>query len=258
LARRLFPGRSALGQPVRRLNQDGSLVTLFDPAARESVAVPPFTIVGIVRDVREVSLRGPAAETVYIPMVTPAVERSIIPTDATLVIRTTVPPETIAELVRHTLSESHPDVGVGRIRAMGAIVADARAREAFVGTLLLLAAGIAVCLGATGIYGSVAEVVRRRRREIGIRVALGSDASAVVRLVSRGSLRSTIVGAALGTVIALASGRALGALLFGVRAADPFTIAAATGVLFAAAALAALGAAWRATRIAPLTALRED
>jgi hypothetical protein len=252
LARRLYPSQSAVGRPVRRLQEDGSIVTLG------RTEVPPFTIAGVVADVRETSLRGDPAETVYIPMIEPSVERSLVPTNVTFVLRTDGPAGSLAAVVRRTIGEMLPDVGVGQIRTMDAIVSSAQGREAFVGALLVVAAAIALFLGAAGIYGSVAEVVRRRTREIGIRLALGADIRGVLRLVSGTSLRSALVGTALGLAGAILAARALGSLLFGVTPGDPVVLLLVVTCLLLVTASAGLLAAWRATRIEPLLALRGD
>jgi ABC-type antimicrobial peptide transport system permease subunit len=141
---------------------------------------------------------------------------------------------------------------------MDSIVGAARAREAFVGVLLLLAAAVSLFLGAIGIYGSVAQVVRRRTREIGIRMALGAGRAEVVRMVAAGSVRAVLVGSALGLAVSLPATRMLGTLLFGVDAHDPIVLLAVTGGLVSAAGGAALLAARHAARVAPLVALRSD
>jgi putative ABC transport system permease protein len=252
LARRLYPGESAIGQTVRRLNEDGSVVDMG------SGPTAPFTIVGVVGDVRETTLRSDPTEIVYIPLIEPAVEPSIVPTDVSLVIRVAGAPLTLAAAVRHTIAEVDPGLSVGQVRTMDSIVSAARSREAFVGVLLLVAAAVSLFLGVVGIYGSVAHVVKRRTREIGIRLALGARPAEVIQNVVMGSLGAVFVGAALGLVIAFAGTGMLSALLFGVAPRDPFVILAVTGVLLSAAAAAALLAARGAARIAPLLAMRID
>ena len=251
LARRLYPGERAVGKTVRRLNEDGSIVDMLGP-------VPPFTIAGVVADVRETTLRDSPTEIVYIPVIDPPVEQSIVPTNMRLVVRARVPPLSLATAVRKVVADVDPDLSVGQIRTMDSIVGAARAREAFVGVLLLLAAAVSLFLGAIGIYGSVAQVVRRRTREIGIRMALGAGRAEVVRMVAAGSVRAVLVGSALGLAVSLPATRMLGTLLFGVDAHDPIVLLAVTGGLVSAAGGAALLAARHAARVAPLVALRSD
>ncbi len=252
LARRLYPGESAIGQTVRRLNEDGSVVDMG------GVPTPPFTIIGVVGDVHEMTLRSDSTEIVYIPFIEPSVEPSIVPTDVSLVIRSAVAPLTLAAEVRRTIAEVDPGLSVGQIRTMDSIVSAARSREAFVGALLLLAAAVSLFLGVVGIYGSVAHVVRHRTREIGIRLALGARPAEVITKVVVGSMGAVLIGAALGLVIAFVGTGMLSALLFGVAPRDPFVILTVTGVLLSAAAAAALLAARGAARVAPLLAMRID
>jgi putative ABC transport system permease protein len=252
LARRLYPGESAIGQTVRRLNEDGSVVDMGNGPT------PPFTIVGVVGDVREMTLRSDPAEIVYIPLIEPSVEPSIVPTDVSLVIRAAVAPLTLAAAVRHAITEVDPGLSIGQVRTMDTIVSAARSREAFVGALLLLAAAVSLFLGVVGIYGSVAHVVRHRTREIGIRLALGARPAEVVRTVVTGSMGAVLVGAVLGLGVALAGSGMLSTLLFGVAPRDPLVITAVTAVLLSAAGAAALVAARSATRVAPLLAMRSD
>ena len=252
LARRLYPGESAVGKTVRRLNQDGSVVTMGQGP------VPPFTIAGVVANVREVSLREDATEIVYIPLMDPVVERSIVPTTMQLVVHTRVPPLSIATAVRQAVASADPDLSVGRIAPMDSIVAAARARETFVGVLLLAAAAISLFLSAVGIYGTVAQVVRRRTREIGIRIALGARRSQVVRMVTTASLYAVLAGGALGLMVSVPAARMLGSLLFAVDAADPLVLLIVTTSVALTAAGAALVAASHAAQMAPVAALRVE
>jgi hypothetical protein len=252
LARRLHPDGRAIGQPIRRLNEDGTVVELGRGP------VPPFAIAGIAGAVRETSLRSNPTEIVYIPIMEPAVERSIVPIDMVLVIRTGVPPLDLAASVRREVQAASPDLSVGKVRTMAAIVGEARAPETFVGALLLAAAVVSVLLGIVGIYGSVAHVARYRAREIGIRVALGARTHEIVRTVAAGTIAAAAAGVAVGLGAALVATRALGALLFGVDPADPVSLTATTSALLLAAAAAALFAAWRGARADPLIALRSE
>jgi predicted permease len=252
LARRLFPDGKAIGQAIRRLEENG------EPVRMAQGVVPPFTIAGIVGDVRETTLRVDPMEIVYIPVIEPEVELSIVPTNMSVMIRTSVAPLSIAPLARTAIATLDPTLSVGRVRTLEAIVRSARAREAFVGGLLLLAATVSVFLGAVGIYGSVAYVVRQRTREIGIRLALGASRTEVLRMVVGGALAAVAAGSALGLLVALAGTRTLRALLFGVDPGDPASLAAAALSLLAAGGAAAFLAARHAVRIQPVRAMRDE
>lgn len=249
LARRLAAGGDIIGQSIRRLNKDGTVVTLREP-------VPPFDVAGVVADVRETTLRSGPAEVVYIPVLDPVVEQSATPTNMTFVMRTQVPPLTLARSVRETVAAFDPSVSVGQIRTMDSIVESARGKELFAEMLLLLAAGVSLVLGIVGIYGGVAQVVRQRTREIGIRLALGAGRHEIVAMVVSGSLVTVLAGTAIGLGVAYAGSGVLSALLFGIGPRNPVIFAGAAGLLLLAAIVAAAFASRRATQIAPVTAMR--
>jgi predicted permease len=252
LARHLFPDGHAVGQQIRRFNADGT------PVDMGKTVVPPYTIVGIVSDVREGTIRGDPSETVYIPLIEPRVEQGIIPTDMTVVAHGEGDPLSLVSDVRAAIAGVDPALGIGRVRPMNAIVDAARGREAFVGVLLLLAAAVSLLLGTVGIYGAVAQVLRSRTREIGIRIALGATRTEVVRMVTAGSLRAAIIGAVIGVGLALIGVGALRALLFGVAPRDIGVLATVTVVLLISSVFAASAAGWRAVRITPLVAIRDE
>jgi putative ABC transport system permease protein len=251
LARRLYPGEHAIGQPIRRLNQDGSVVTLGPRGP-----VPAFVIAGIVDDVREVSLRESPAEIVYVPLIDPPVEQSIVPTSMVLVVRTRVEPSLLVPRLRNDVRQVDPTLSVGQVRSMESIVTHARSREAFVGLLLTLAAVASIFLGIIGIYGSVSEVIRRRTREIGIRLTLGARPTEVVQMAATDQCRTLAVGAVVGLFVALASARLLRSLLFGVDPGEPVIFGTVLLVVCGAGLLTALLGAARAARIDPAAALK--
>ena len=126
-------------------------------------------------------------------------------------------------------------------------------------TLCVLAfAAVALFLAALGVYGVVAQVVGRRTRELGLRMALGADRGAVLRLVMRQGMGLVVAGLGIGLVGALLAGRLIGGLLFQVAPGDAVTLATVTALLAAAALLATWLPARRATRLDPLVALREE
>jgi putative ABC transport system permease protein len=252
LARHLFPDGHAIGQQIRRFNPDGS------PLDKGTTLVPPYTIVGIVGNVREATLRGDPTEAVYIPFVEPRVDQVVTPTDMTFVVRGDRDPLLLIPDVRAAIASVDPALGIGRVRPMDAIVEAARGKETFVGVLLLLAAVVSLLLGVVGVYGAVAQVVRSRTREIGIRIALGAARTELVGLVTAGSLRSAILGVVIGLGLTLIAASALRALLFGVAPRDATVLASVTVVLLAASAVAACAAGWRAVRITPLVAMRDE
>jgi putative ABC transport system permease protein len=254
-ARRYFPGERPIGKNISRLEADGKEVQQFD-RTRTPRPIPAWTIVGVVADVREESLRVEPAEMVYVPVRDPAVERSIVPTNMTLVIRADGSPTSLATAVRQTIREVDTALSVARIRPIDAILTSSVAAERFLAAILLVAAAVSLLLGAIGIYGVVAQAVRRREQEFGIRVALGARPGQVVGMVLRESLAFVLIGAVAGLTAALAAGRALRAFLFEVSATDPVTVAAVSALVIAVALMASLVPARRALRLDLIATLR--
>jgi putative ABC transport system permease protein len=124
--------------------------------------------------------------------------------------------------------------------------------------LLTSFAGVALVLAAIGIYGVMSYAVTARTQEMGVRLAIGAQRRDVIWLVLGQVVRLSALGLTIGIVVVVAAGRALEGLLFGVRAADPATIATVTLVLGAVALIAAWAPAWRASRIDPIQALRYE
>jgi ABC-type antimicrobial peptide transport system permease subunit len=141
---------------------------------------------------------------------------------------------------------------------MQEIYAKSLARTSFTLTMLAIAGSMALALGIIGIYGVISYAVSQRTREIGIRLALGAEGSAVLRLLVWQSLRPVLLGAAVGTALALTSARILQAMLYGVSPVDPLGFSAGLFLLAAVATLAAVLPASSALRIDPATTLRHD
>jgi putative ABC transport system permease protein len=255
-ARRYFPGESPIGKHVRRLESDGTEVQLFDRLAKAPRPVPAWTIAGVVADVHDESLRVEPADIVYVPVRDPAVERSIVPTNMALVIRSDGPSSSLASAVRQAIREIDTSLSVARIRPMDTILTTSVAAERFLAALLLVAAAASLFLGAIGVYGVAAQAVRRREQEFGIRVTLGARPGQIVGMVVRESVAFVLMGTAVGLTTALGATRALRAFLFEVSATDPATVAGVTALVIAVALIASLLPARRAVRLDPIAALR--
>ncbi len=141
---------------------------------------------------------------------------------------------------------------------MSQVLADSLGRERFATFIMALFSAVALLLAAIGIYGVISYTVSRRTRETGIRMALGAEQRDILRLVVGQGMRPVLLGATLGLVAALALGRTLAGLLYGIRATDPLTLVGVAVVLLAVALLAIVVPARRASRVHPAVALRVD
>jgi predicted permease len=240
MAERYWPGESAVGRRIRNL-------------ANDSFIYPDrwITIVGVVGDVRHRSLTQEPRPTVYVHHVQRPARAAL----SVLVIRAedgATP--SVAEL-RARIQQAEPRLPVS-FATMDARVAGETSDLRF--PLLVMSAFALVALGlaALGVYGVVSYAVARRTREMGIRIALGAGSGRVLRGIVGGSLRTALVGAALGVLGALAAGRLLAGMLFEVRPSDPVSMIAAVAVLIVVALAASLVPALRATRVDPLSTMR--
>jgi putative ABC transport system permease protein len=178
--------------------------------------------------------------------------------DLSLVIRTGGNPASLGPAVRRAVAELDPSLALESIRTMNEVRAASLARERFLTTLLLVFAGVGLALAVVGVYGVMAQMARRRVREMGIRLALGAQANDVRWLVVRNGLRLVTVGLVVGTAGALLATRALQTLLFGVAAKDPLTFVTVPVLLVVTALIATWLPASVASRADPAIALRAD
>jgi putative ABC transport system permease protein len=209
-------------------------------------------IVGIVGEVKQGELTEATGPTVY------EYTHEHSWDSLSLVMRTSVPPVSIAPAatgVIHALDAEQP---VEDVRTMDAVLDETLTSQRFSALLLGLFAGVALALASVGIYSVLSYIVRGRSREIGIRTALGARTSDVVRLVVLEGMTPAIIGIAAGAVSALGSAKLLEKLVFGISASDPLTLAAVAATLLVVALLASLLPAYRASRLDPLRVLRAE
>jgi hypothetical protein len=212
----------------------------------------PFTIVGIVRDSKYNSLRERRAEPMMWMPIAQAPARI-----SSVALRVEPHGEgTVAKQAEMVLRQTDGHLMVREITTLSAQLQRSTARERLLLGLSSGFGGLAVLLAAVGLYGTLAYGVRRRTREIGIRVAFGADRHAVLAMIVGDALKLVALGIAVGVPIALAGGYWLRAFLFGVDPVDPASLAAACAVLALAALLAAYIPARRAAAVDPLVALR--
>jgi hypothetical protein len=175
-----------------------------------------------------------------------------------LLVRTDADAASAAEALRQSIWALDPDLPVPEVTTMERRVSVSLATPRFLAGLLGGFAAVALLLACGGIYGSMLYSVAQRRREMGIRLALGAGASDVVRLVMRHGLALALAGVTLGTLAGLSVSRVLQGRLWGVEPTDPTTYATVAVLLAAAAASAAFVPAWRAGRTDPLETLRAE
>jgi putative ABC transport system permease protein len=175
-----------------------------------------------------------------------------------LVVRTTVPPGTVTSSVGAAVHELDADLPLLGVRTLDEVVGASMAQQQFAMELLGAFAALALLLAAIGIYSVLSWTVRQRVREIGIRRALGAPTQDVIRMVVIEGLKPALWGVALGLVSALALGRLMTALVFGVSPHDAATLSSVSAILTLCAATATLLPAYRATRVDPVVALRDE
>jgi len=214
----------------------------------------PFTIVGIVRDAKYNDLRERKTEPMMWIPITQVTEKF-----SSISLRVRPGTETsVTRQARATLTAASPHFMVQRVTTLRAKVDQATSRERLLLTLASSFGGIALLLAAVGLYGTLAYAVARRTREIGVRLALGAQRSAVLRLVLGESLVLVAAGMLVGIPLSLGAGAAMRSFLFGVTAYDVPTLIAAAAVLAIVALIAALVPARRASRVDPILALKYE
>jgi predicted permease len=209
-------------------------------------------IVGVVGDVKMRGLDVAASQTLY------RWEAQAGAFAMSVVVRTAMDPSKLTSAITQTVQNANPNQPVRNVMPMQAIVDESIANRRVSMLLLGAFAVLALVLAAFGLYSVLSYTMRRRLREIGIRLALGASAGDVIRIVMAESLWPTSLGIALGLAGALALTSVLTKLLYGIRPGDPATFCAAAIVLLLVAMAACVVPAWRATRVDPLQVLREE
>ena len=233
LARRVWPNESAIGRKL--------LVGRFPGFAE---------VVGVVGDVKNNGLVRDSVVAMYTPY-----RQRPWPAMQFAVRAAAGDPLALVSSVGAAFRDVDRDLPITRVETMDAALSDSIATERLITSLVGGFAGVSLMMAAAGLYGVIAYTVARRTQEIGVRMALGADPRAVVRLVAAEGLRVTAVGMLVGMLAAIAAGRAMRTLLFEVSPADPLTYALVLALFAATACAALIVPALRALRVDPLTAL---
>jgi predicted permease len=237
------PGK-ILGTPLLGLGKD-----------RQSV------VVGVLDDERQVSVAEPSQPEIEVclPQITP--ESGFyqpVGMAMDLAVRTERDPAAITPVLRRVMREASPELANSTFTKMDQIVEDSYGRQRLAARLLEIFGGTALVLCIAGIYGLLAYLVTQRTRELGIRIALGAQRSRLMAMVLRQAGAMLLGGLAVGMLLAYVTSRAVGTLLYGVKAHDPWTMAAVTLILLAGGLAAACIPARRAAGVDPMVALRSE
>jgi predicted permease len=241
-AERLWPGRNPLGQRLRR--------------AGNTSLNQPFTVIGVVEDVKQDDWRDAGEAVVYFPLTGPTPQAWAMGSPAYVVKspRASSLQNEIRELVRQIA----PEAPVYREYTMEFLTQRSMVLLSFTMLTLGVVSVLALILGAVGLYGVLSYVVAERRREIGVRMALGATGAAVRWLVMSQGAKVVLIGLVLGIGVAVVSTRLLGTLLFNVTAVDPGVFVAMSLVMSTIGMLASYMPARRASRVDPIESLRSD
>jgi predicted permease len=220
----------------------------------------PFKVAGVVRDAPYRNVREPILPAVYVPIRRIDTFGVVQPiSGATFIVRTvSQKPMALASTLRREIPRARSEFRVSNIRTQAELVRAQTLRERLLATLGMFFAAVALLLAAVGLYGVLDYSVLQRRREIGIRIAIGAPAGNIARLVTVEIFATVLVGAAAGLALGMASVRYVEALLYQVKAGDPAMLALPSVTILAAALLAAMPAVLRAVRIDPAAMLRAD
>jgi putative ABC transport system permease protein len=245
LARRFWPNEDPLGKHLT--------LTFFPGIPRE--------VVGIVGDVKVDSLNETRpVDTIYVAasQLTPAVGEAFRSFGMTLTVRTESDPHGAISAVTDAIHQVGPDIPVTDVLSMDDVIAQSTSPQRFNMLLLASFAGLALLLAAVGIYGVLSYSVRRRVREIGIRMALGASQAGILRLVVRDGMKPILIGVAIGLTAAVALSRFVASLVFGIQPTDPLTFTVVALLLVVVGIVANTLPAYRATRVEPVRTLREE
>jgi len=242
-ARRTWPGEDAVGKRIKKND---------DPKT------PVVEVIGVVADVRTLSLDKQPPLIVYVPYWDGAYWQGGVWGNTTYLLRTSRDPSMMANALRSAVRSLDSELPLANVRTMQQIIAESVGRRRFQTLLAGVFAASALLLACLGIYGVISYGVARRTNEMGIRMALGAQPSQVALLVLGQGMKPVFGGLLLGIVSALWAGQLLGSFLFGIGARDPATISTVTILLLGVAALACWLPARRASRIDPMIALRDE
>jgi predicted permease len=244
LARTYWPGVSPIGKRIRMG---------FNDTKR-----PWMTVVGLVHDERHNGVTAAIKEKFYVAYAQFPLSTGFAARNMTLVARSQGDPLGLVAPIRAEVRALDPNMPIANVRTMTDVFRSSLARPRLTGSLLAIFAGLALLLAAVGVSGVLSYLVSRRRREMGIRMALGASRARVLGLIMKSGMATAAVGVTGGVVAAFILTRLMAGLLYGVAPRDPGTFAAVAVVMLGIAAAASAVPALRAARADPLDALRSE
>jgi hypothetical protein len=240
-AARLWPDQDPLGRRIRQIVNTGTQA---------------FTVVGVVEDVKQNDWREAGEAAVYFPLTGPTASAWALGSPAYVVKSPRA--ESLTREVRELVRQIAPEAPVYREYTMEFLAQRSIVQLSFTMLTLGVVSALALILGTVGLYGVLSYVVAERRREIGVRMALGATSRAVRRMVVSQGAKVVLVGAIVGVAAALASTRLLGTLLYDITAGDPVVFATMSLILIGVGMLASYLPARRASNVDPIESLRSE
>ena len=240
----------------RQLEAIGQRVNVF--TGRPPNNTTPFTIVGVVRDVKQGGMASKTGTELYFLSEQGPRLTGLSPSSMNLVVRSAIPEDALARQIQQAVRAQDPSLPIVKMRTMDQVFADAAARPRFLAELLAIFAGLALALAAIGTYGILSYSVSERTKEIGIHMALGATRGSVLGMILAQGLRLTIIGLVAGLAASFGLTRLLQAQLFDVKPTDPATLTGVAVFIAVVAFIACYVPAQRATRVDPMVTLRES
>jgi putative ABC transport system permease protein len=239
-ARKIFQGGNPVGRSFRREESADKPDTLL-------------LVVGLVRNTKYYELREDFRPIAFVP----SAQDDDPGPGGTFVLRTNAPLGEFHHAAEAAVAEIHPGLGID-FTVLTTQIKESLMRDRLMAALAGAFGFLAGSLAVLGLYGVIAYMVARRRNEIGVRVALGASRGQVIGLVLREAVLLLALGLAVGTGLAVWAGQAVASLVYGLQPRDPVTLGGAAALLAIVALLASYGPAWRASRLEPMDALRDE
>jgi putative ABC transport system permease protein len=262
-----FESADAAGGPVVMVNE-ALEKTFYTRRKLEAVGkrvnpffgpnTPSFTIVGVVRDVKQGGMGKKTGTELYFLNEQGPRLAGFAPGSMNVVVRSTLPEQALAQEIQQAVRAQDPTLPIVKLRTMDQVFSDSAARPRFLAELLAIFAGLALVLAAIGTYGILSYSVTERTKEIGIHMALGATRGSVLGMILGQGMRLTMVGLVAGLVASFGLTRLLQAQLFNVKPTDPATLTAVAAFIGVIAFVACYVPAQRATRVDPMVTLRES